>query len=82
MNDSAKQQTKVNEIREIIADVHSRSIDIRDKTFELATLPQLKKETEVDEEVGTENVGSELIRSLKEIRDVLRLAHETLSAFV
>jgi len=81
--DADKQQTRAGEIRGIIEDIHSRSIDIRAKAFELTASPTPKKEPD-DEgkaDVAAATLANELSGSLRKIRNILREAHETLSAF-
>ena len=80
MNDTAKQQTRVGEIRGIIEDIHSRSLDIRSKAAELTASPIPKKEKEdALEEAST--VANELSGSLRTIRSILHEAYDTLSVF-
>ena len=82
MNDSAKQQTGMSEIRGIIEDIHSRSLDIRSKACEITTSPIPQKETDTEIEAATDTVSKELLSGLRKIRNILREAHDTLSAFV
>ena len=82
MNDSAKEQTKMSEIRGIIEDIHARSIDIRNKASEITDSPIPDKESDAVVEVATDTVAKELCSSLRKIRSTLREALGTLSAFV
>ena len=82
MNDAAKQQTKVGAIKEAISNIHSLSIDIRDKAIELTSAPSPPEdEAGKKSEVTVDNVSSELINSLRNIRGILREAYATLQSF-
>lgn len=74
------QKTKVQELKDIIEQMRSISIDIRDKTQELAcSTPPPKSE---DVEVASEHIGNVLINNLLGVRNILQEAYSALSAFV
>ena len=79
-SDAGKQQTRIGEIKGIIEDIHSRSLDIRSKAYELCT-PQPPEKPKADVEEATDTVANELGSSLRAIRSILREAYETLTAF-
>ena len=81
MNDSAKQQTKSDQFKGIISDLHSLSIDVRDKALELTNAPVPDKEPSKDVEAASDNLGNELVSSLRNVRGILREAYETLKLF-
>ena len=80
-DDKGKQQTKSDQFKEIISNIHSLSIDIRDKATELTNAPVPDAEKGKDIEVPSDNVGNELSGSLRNIRSILREAYETLKLF-
>ena len=79
--DAGKQETKVGAIKEVISNIHSLSIDIRDKATELTSAPVPEKEPGKDIEAATDNVSNELLSSLRNIRGILQQAYETLKSF-
>lgn len=81
-DDKGKQQTKVEEIREVIKDIHALSVDIRDKAYTLTSSSVVDQEAAKEPEAPTENVGNELNSNLRNIRGILREAYDTFSAFV
>ena len=76
---AVKPKVRTDEIKSIISQIHSTSIDVRDKTYMLATAVD---RTGKEPEAPSANIGDELVNSLNDIQRVLRDAYDTLSAFV
>jgi len=80
-DDKGNQQTKVGEMRELIDNIRSLSVDLRDKAFQLTPSPRPPDDAKKEITPTADTVGAELVQSLREIRGTLRLAFDTFSAY-
>jgi hypothetical protein len=77
-----KKETKVEELKRVIGELHDLSCSIKEKATLLVPPPREESKADIAKETDTGYVSEELLSGLHNIRRILRESLATLSAFV